>query len=105
LTADQIRTSGVDEAGGLAAVDCLGQSTVEEGILDIELKDRLVPREGENGPNGGELDDVAEGLIVVYSGALGETMKDPTGLVAVERAIRGQLVAKDPLAGDHIGAW
>jgi hypothetical protein len=25
--------------------------------------------------------------------------------VAVKGAIRGQLVAKNPLVGDHIGAW
>jgi hypothetical protein len=29
----------------------------------------------------------------------------PTSLVAVERAIRGELVAKKPLADDHVGAW
>jgi hypothetical protein len=40
--------------------------------------------EGEDGANGGELDDGAEGLVVVHSGALGEALKDPTGLVAAE---------------------
>jgi hypothetical protein len=71
------------------AVDSLRQSVVEEGILDIELMNRPVSggSEGENGPNGGELDDGAKGLVVVDSGALGEAPKDPTGLVAVEGAI------------------
>jgi hypothetical protein len=80
---------------------------VEEGILDIELMYRLVPKEGEreNGPNGGELDDGAKGLVVVHYGMLDEAPKDPTGLVAVKGAIRGQLAAKNPLVGDHIGAW
>jgi hypothetical protein len=43
---------------------------VEEGILDVELMNRLVPgeREREDGSNGGELDDGAEGLIVVHAG-------------------------------------
>jgi hypothetical protein len=102
----QIQTSGVDEAGGLAAVDILHRSVVEEGILDIELMDRPVPGEGEgeNGSNGGKLDDGAEDLIVVHSGALGEAPKDPTGLIAVEGAVRGQLVAKNPLVGYHVGA-
>jgi hypothetical protein len=97
--ADQIRTVGVDEAGGLAAVHSLRQSAMEEGILDIELMDRPVAREGEgeDGANSGELDDGAEGLVVVHSGALFEAPKDPTGLVAVEGAIRGQLVAKGHL--------
>jgi hypothetical protein len=69
---------------------------MEEGILDIELMDRLVAEEGEgeDGANSGELDNRAKGLVVVHSGALCEAPKDPTGLVAVEGAIRGQLVAK-----------
>jgi hypothetical protein len=69
---------------------------MEEGILDIELMDRPVAGEGEgeDDANSGELDDRAEGLIVVHSGALGEAPKDPTGLVAVEGAILGQLVVK-----------
>jgi hypothetical protein len=68
--------------------------------------DHPVPGEGEgkDGANGGELDDRAEGLVIVHSGALGEAPKDPAGLVAVEGAVRGQLVAKEPLVGDHIGA-
>jgi hypothetical protein len=77
--AHQIRTSGVDEAGGLAAIDHLCQSVEEEGILDIELIDRPVPREceGEDDSNDDKLDNGAEGLIVVHSEALGETPKDP----------------------------
>jgi hypothetical protein len=88
--------SFVDKAGGLAAVDSLCQSAMEEGILDVKLMDRPVPGEGEgeDGANSGELDDGAEGLIIVHSGALGEAPKDPTGLVAVEGAVRGMLVAK-----------
>jgi hypothetical protein len=80
---------------------------VEEGILDIEMMDRPVlgEGEGEDGSNCGELDDGAKGLAVVHSGALGEASKDPTGLVAVEGAVRGQFVAKKPLVGDHVGAW
>jgi hypothetical protein len=65
---------GVDETGGLAAVDRLRQGAMEEGILDIELMDRLVPGEGEgeDGVNSGELDDRAEGLVIVHSRTLGE---------------------------------
>jgi hypothetical protein len=37
--------SGVDETGGLAAVDSLRQSAMEEGILDVELMDRLTPKD------------------------------------------------------------
>jgi hypothetical protein len=60
---------------------------------------------GENGPNGGELDDGAEGLAVVNSESLGKAPKDPTSLVAVEGGIRGQLMAKNALVSDHIGDW
>jgi hypothetical protein len=105
--ADQIRASGVDDAGGLAAVNSLCQSAVEEGILDVQLMDRLVSEEGEgeDGSNGRELDDGAEGLIVVHSGALGEALNDLMGLVEVKGAVQGQLVVKEPLADDHVGAW
>jgi hypothetical protein len=61
--------------------------------------------EGEDGVDGGELDDRAESLVVVHSRALGESPKDSTGLVAAEGAVRGQLVAKETLADDHVGAW
>jgi hypothetical protein len=58
--------------------------------------DRPVQGEGkgEDGASSGELDDGAEGLVVFHSGTLGEASKDPTGLVAVEGAVRGKLVAK-----------
>jgi hypothetical protein len=69
---------------------------MKEGVLDVELMDRPVLREGEgeHGADGGELDDGAEGLVVVHSRALGEAPKNPAGLVSVEGAIRSQLVAK-----------
>jgi hypothetical protein len=44
---------------------------MEEGILGVELMDRLVP---------GELDDGAKGLIVVHSRTLGEASKDQRAL-------------------------
>jgi hypothetical protein len=50
-----------------ADLNSLRQSALEEGILDVELMDRPVP--GEDGSNDGELDDRAEGLVVVHSGA------------------------------------
>jgi hypothetical protein len=105
--ANQIRASDVNEACGLTAVDSLRQSVVEEGIFDVEPMDRPVmgEGEGEDGSNGGELNDGAKGLVMVHSEALGEAPKDPTGLVAVEGAVRGQLVAKETHVSDHVGAW
>jgi hypothetical protein len=59
---------------------------MKEGMLDAELMDHPVlgEGEGENGSNGGKLDDGVEGLVVVHSKALGEASEDPTCLVAVE---------------------
>jgi hypothetical protein len=62
---------------------------MEKGVLDVELMERTT-----------RLDNEAEGLVIVHSGALGETLKDPAGLVAFEGAVRSQLV----VPGDHIGA-
>jgi hypothetical protein len=74
--------SDVNETGGLAAIVRLRQGAMEEAILNIELMDRPVPGEGEgeDGANGGELYDGAEGLVVVHSGALGEAPKTQRAL-------------------------
>jgi hypothetical protein len=92
--ANQIWASEVDEASGLATIDRLCQSIVEESILDIELVDRPGPGEGENRLNGGELDDEAGGLIVVHFGILSEAPKDPTSLVAVVEPSKVSLCRK-----------
>jgi hypothetical protein len=78
---------------------------MEEGILDVQLVDRLVlgEDEGEDSRNGGELDDEAEGLDVVHSEAMSEASKDPTGLVVIQGVVRLELVAEDPFVGDNIG--
>jgi hypothetical protein len=66
--------SGVNEAGGLGAVDLLGEGVVEEDVLDVELVDGLTLGYGQckHSLDCGELDDGAEGLVVVHLGALGE---------------------------------
>jgi hypothetical protein len=46
----------------------------------------------------------AEGLVVVDSGALSETLKDPIGLVEIKGPISMEIVCEDPLAGDNVGA-
>jgi hypothetical protein len=46
----------------------------------------------------------AESLVVVDSGALSETPKDPASLVAIEGPVRAELVREDPFAGDDVGA-
>jgi hypothetical protein len=39
----QIMVHMVNEAGGLRAVDCLGECALEEGVLDVELVHRPAP--------------------------------------------------------------
>jgi hypothetical protein len=96
---------GINEASGLRAVDSLRECAVEEGILDVELVYGPTPgdTQSQHSPDGGRLDDEAEGLVIVHPGTLSEPPKDPTSLVSVKRAIRLELVLDDPLVGDDIG--
>jgi hypothetical protein len=78
---------------------------VEEGILHIELVNRPTAREsqGEHCADGSRLHHWTECLIEVNTGPLGETSKNPSGLVPLKGAIRLEFVLEDPLAGDNIG--
>jgi hypothetical protein len=40
--------SRVNKPNGLSAVDCLRKGAVEEGVLHVELVDRLVPGQSES---------------------------------------------------------
>jgi hypothetical protein len=66
----QLRVSRVNKADGLRAVDHLRECAMEECILDIELVDGPTPRDSQSQhiPNGGRLDDRAEGLIIIHWG-------------------------------------
>jgi hypothetical protein len=103
---DQVRVSRVGEARGLAVEDCLGESAMEEDIFYVELLNGLGTGDSssEHRANSGRFDNRAEGLIVVNTGALSETPKDPMGIVAIEGPINTELVHEDPLAGDNVGA-
>jgi hypothetical protein len=103
---DQVRVSKVGEACGLAAEDCLGESVGEEGIFHVELLNGPVTGDsnGKHRANSGRFYNRAESLIVVDSGALSETLKDPTGLIAIKGPVSTELVREDRLAGDNVGA-
>jgi hypothetical protein len=103
---NQVRLARVSEARGLAAEDCLGGSAMKEGIFYVELLNGpgTGDNRGEHRANSGRFYNRADGLIVVDSGALSETPKDPTGLVAIKGPISTELVHEDPLAGDNVGA-
>jgi hypothetical protein len=82
----QVRVSRVSEAHGLVAEDCLKESAVEEGIFHIELRNGPVTgdRSGEHHVNSGQFYNRVESLIIVDSGVLSESPKDPTGLVMIK---------------------
>jgi hypothetical protein len=100
-----LEASRVNEAGGLATVDDLGELAMEEGILDVELASLPFKGErvGEDDADRGRFDNRTERLVEVNALLLRETAKHPTCFVAVERAIGLQLVAKDPLPGNDVG--
>ena len=77
---------------------------MEEGVLDVELVDRPVlgVSQGEDGADRGGLDDRAERLVIIHARPLGETTKDPMGLVSFQRTVGVELVLEDPFASDHV---
>jgi hypothetical protein len=79
---------------------------MEEGIFHVELLNGLVTGDssGKHRANSGRFYIRAENLVVVNSGALSETPKDPTGLVAIKGPVSTELVREEPLAGDNVGA-
>jgi hypothetical protein len=103
---NQVGVSWIGETRGLAAVDSLSEDAMEEGILHIELLNRPIMGDssGEHRAHGGQFHNRAESLIVVDSGALSETPKDPASLVAIEGPVSAKLVREDPFAGDDVGA-
>jgi hypothetical protein len=103
---NQVEVSWIDETCGLASVDSLSEGAMEEGILHIELLNRLVMGDssGEHRAHDGWFHNRAESLIVIDSGALSETPKDPTSLVPIEGPVSTEHVREDPFASDDVGA-
>jgi hypothetical protein len=103
---NQTGVSWIGETRGLAAIDSLNKGAMEEGILHIELLHRPVMGDssGEHREHGGRFHNRAESLIVVNSGALSETLKDPASLVAIEGPVSAELVREDPFASHDVGS-
>jgi hypothetical protein len=97
---NQVGVSWIGETRGLAAVDSLSERVMEEGILHIGLLNRPVigDNSGEHGAHGDRFHNRAESFVVVNSGALSETPKDPVSLVAIEGPVSAELVCEDPFA-------
>jgi hypothetical protein len=79
---------------------------MEEVIFHVKLLNGPVMGDssGEHHVNSGHFYNWAESLVVVDSGALSETPKDPTGLVTIKRPDSTELVREDQLASDNVGA-
>jgi hypothetical protein len=98
--------SWIGETRGLAAIDSLSEAAIEKDILHIELLNRSVmgDNSGEYHAHGGRFHNRVESLVVVDSGALSETLKDPASLVAIKGPVSAELVCEDPFASDDVGA-
>jgi hypothetical protein len=79
---------------------------MEEGILHVELLNGSVKGDssGEHRVNSGRFYNRVESLVVVESGVLSETPKDPTSLVVNKGPVSTELLREDPLADDNVGA-
>jgi hypothetical protein len=79
---------------------------VEEGIFYVELLNG--PGTGDSSSehrvNSGRFYNRVEGLIVVNSGVLSETPKDPMVLVAIKGSVSTELMREDPLVSDNVGS-
>jgi hypothetical protein len=98
--------SWIGETRVLAAVDSFSEGAMEEGILHIKMLNRPVmgDNSGEHRAHGSRFHNRAESLIIVDSGALSETLKDPASLVAIEGPLSVKLVCEDPFASDDVGS-
>jgi hypothetical protein len=103
---NQVGVSWIGKTHELAAVDSLSEGAMEEGILHIELLNRPIMGDscGEHRANGGQFHNRAESLVIVDSGTLSETSKDPTRLLAIKGPVSAKLVREDPFASDDVGA-
>jgi hypothetical protein len=103
---NQVGVSWIGETRGLAAVVSLSEGAMEEDILHIELLNQPVmgDNSGEHRAHGGRFHNWAESHVIVNSGALSETPKDPASLVAIEGPVGAELVREDSFASDNIGA-
>uniref|UniRef100_J3LC31 Uncharacterized protein n=1 Tax=Oryza brachyantha TaxID=4533 RepID=J3LC31_ORYBR len=78
---------------------------MKKSILDVELVNGPLAgeSEGEHCANCGGLDDETECLDKVIAWTLGETTKNPTCILALQRTVSKELVLEDPLLGENVG--
>jgi hypothetical protein len=100
-----VRSSGVDEAGRLLAVDRLLEVAMKKSVLHVQLADGPRTRGGdaEDSPDGRVFDHRVERLVVVDAVLLRETVHHPACLVTSKSAIGVVLMLEDPFPGDNVG--
>jgi hypothetical protein len=99
-----IRTGHINKTRWLLAINHFLKVSMEKGILDVMLSDRLGARDGDlkNKSDGGGLDARAERLIIVDARALRVAPDNPASLPTSKSVIRVEFVAKNPLVGNHV---
>jgi hypothetical protein len=77
---------------------------MEESVLHVKLMNGPIPgvSQGEDIADSCRFDNRAECFVIVNTGALSKSAKNPTNFVPVERTISVKLVSENPFAGDHI---
>ena len=102
---DSIWLLRILKAGGLVAVDALGEVAMQEGVGDVELMCRpvLAGDEHEHGADCRWFDHRRERLLEVDAGSLMKATDNPPGFVTLEGAVGVQFVLEHPLAGDDLG--
>jgi hypothetical protein len=77
---------------------------VKKGVLLVELVYGPLARERqrEHCPHGSWLHNRTECLTKIHTRPLGETLKNPAGLISLKRPVCGELVLEDPLSRHHV---
>jgi len=84
-------------------IDFLTELTIEEGVLDIQLRNRPLTNRSncKKSLNSSHVSDRSEGLLIVMTLLLLEAARHKTSLVALKRVIRVGLDLVHPLASDR----
>jgi hypothetical protein len=87
---------------GWLHIDFLSELTIEEGVLDIQLRDRPLTNScnSKKSPNSSHVSNRSKGLLIINTVLLLETPRHKTSLVALKRAIRASFDLVHPLACD-----
>jgi hypothetical protein len=100
-----IRMSRILKPNRLSAIDYLRQSTLEESIVDLQLMNRPTTQRSqrEDYPNYCWFNNGTKCFGKVDTGTLCESVKNPTSLISLERAISPKFVLEHPFSCHHIG--